>query len=129
MKRFVLLFPLVILAAALFAGCGGEPLTLQDAEKYGDDCAVVGDHEYECSYKNARGQVCIVNVQDRWDNNTDSSCKPAKQKMDCNGGGDNTSGNVCIVTLKDGTECVAVLPDGESNRKQDNIECPNVKKP
>ena len=114
--------PLVLLMLFV-AGCGEPPLTLKDAEQYGDDCKLVGEHEFECSYTDARGQVCIVSVSSDYDNDTDSSCQETEPKLDCNNGSDNTSGNVCIVTKKDGTQCVAVLPDGESNRKQDNIDC------
>lgn len=125
MNRIVAALALV-LSAAFIAGCGSDPLTIEDARKYGEDCRRTGEAKFECSYTDARDRLCIVKVDDYYSDNTEITCKDDNTPV-CNAGSDNSSGNVCRIVKSDGTECVAVLPDGESNRDKDNIECGDPK--
>lgn len=115
---------LTLFIALICSGCGDS--ALDDSRWSGDNCVEQGQLTV-CSVDKPSGQTCEVTreVRNYTLDTVTQTCNTESTEMDCNEKSSNNSGNVCRVPMGDGTYCVAILPDGKSDRRQDNIQCPN----
>jgi len=111
------LLPLVVLISLVTTGCKDKPAVKGCSEAAGVvACPLV-----------VNGEDCTV--IDTPAETADVRCPSENEAMKCSSDYDNTSGNICRVKV-DGTECVAVLPDGGKAPRdyKDFVTCPKGKK-